>query len=134
MVSKVHSPVPEITRDFTLANLIDTVINEKLPKFIREQMKTISIASDYLRVSDDILAERFDEDEIKYIKEGVEKNLESVRKLLLNEIYNMVVMSRSAKGQIIDAMLDHGRNMGIPEMPSNLKEKLMEEKKDDRRK
>lgn len=112
LASQVHSNAPHITRDFTLGKLNSDIIHAKLPKFIREQLKTILIIRDYIEPSHDELSLYYPNN----TKEEITQKLLKIRivadkteRLLLSEVYTMVITSRSAKGDVIHSILTHGR-------------------------
>lgn len=118
MATNVHSPVPEITRDFTLSHLSENVIHHKLAKFIREQIKTMRVFKSFLLIPEAALTERYlhryDSKEeaqakAKEVYTDIQAVTEDISGLVLSEIYTMVIMSRSLKGEIIKAMLTQGR-------------------------
>lgn len=87
---KTHSPSPDITPDFTITDYSEDNKNNKTMKFIKEQLKMCIIIR-------------------AYFKEDIHLADESV-KVILNEIYSMVIMQRASKGQVLKAILDYGKN------------------------
>lgn len=109
LASEVHSPVSELTRDFTLGQLNGEFLSGKFPKFIREQLKVIRIVQDFLNIPKYKLMERYNNEEfVDNLRLCIEHNVNKIRDLMLMEIYSMVVLSRS-DGQILKAILTHGR-------------------------
>lgn len=110
MVSNVHSNISEMNKDYVLAQYTSDVINNKFPKFVREQRKILRIIKSYLIIPDSILQERFNNnDVINEVKIKLMSSFIEIEKLLLGEVEEMVIMSRAGKGEVTRAMLLHGR-------------------------
>ena len=133
MVTDVHSPVEQITRDFTLAKLTNDVIKQPLPKFITNQIKTMQIIKDYLQVPKNKLILTYGKEHWESANKRIQAIIKSVQNLIMSEIYSIVIMSRSANGEILNSILTH--NHGIEEAQQitdthtpTTKEKLMEKR------
>ena len=110
MVTNVHSKVPELNKDFTMSDLREEIIDGKLTKFIREQLKILRIMESYLVVDKNVLMRRnFTEEEAKLIRARLNTTYERIHKLITTEFYSMVVMSRAFGGRILKAVLLHSR-------------------------
>lgn len=109
MASSVHSRMTSMTRDYTLAKYNSGIINEKFPKFIREQRKVVRILQSFMVVPKMVLAKRFNKDYAEYAHKLMLKSFSDIQKLLLGEIDEMVIISRAGKGEVIKAMLMHGK-------------------------
>lgn len=134
MASNVHSKHSTMSRDYTLARYNSEVINAKLPKFIREQRKIVRILESFLIIPLDTLQRRYGESAV-----GIRKHLlqvyDDIEKLLLGELDEMVIISRAGKGNVIEAMLKHGKTKEVQEEyersleSEGVMNKLKEEKK-----
>lgn len=134
LTTRVHSPIQEITRDFTLSDLSSEVISNKLPKFIREQIKTMRVVEQYIVVPKEELLRKYTPEEANRINTRLKIIAKDIKELMLNEIYSMVIMSRSVSGNILKAILLHGKSTGEREefdaaMRQTTMDKLKEERK-----
>lgn len=102
---KVHSPIPEVTSDFTLSNLDDELLKNKLIRFLKEQIKMVHIIKGYLRQKDEpVYNEKGEIIEWK-VSELVKYYTDDTCTLLLKEAYTIVIMSRAKKGEIIKGIV-----------------------------
>ena len=112
MVSEVHSKMPEMNRDFTLANYGNSkVIDEKLPRFIREQMAVTRIVGDYLLLSMDKLKKHYpnrSEEELIRLLGELDRVVKMTQATLLQEINMLTIMSRNPNGEILAGALQLG--------------------------
>lgn len=110
MASNVHSRKTDMTRDYTLAKYNSELINGKFPKFIREQRKVIRILKSYMLVPKEVLIKRgFHPGYIERALRAMKKSYADCEALLLGELDEMVIISRAGKGEVIKAMLMHGK-------------------------
>lgn len=109
LMTSVHSPVSDVTRDFTLSKYDGNIIHNKFAKFIREQLKVIRIIEDYLIIPLEVLETKYQPEFAKKIYDGLLYDSQSIKNLLLSEIYVMIIMARAEKGEVRDAMLVHGK-------------------------
>jgi len=83
-VINIHSEVKEINADFSISNLTEVEI-----KFVRDQLKLIIIVVEFLK--------------------DKETQLRASR-LLLRDIFSLVIMSRARDGKVLNAVLTYGRS------------------------
>ena len=83
---QVHTQgMPELSADFTLSNLDDSVSANKSIKFVREQIKVSRIIKNYLK--DPKIANK-------------------TADILMGDVYVTVIMSRARGGLILNRLLD----------------------------
>lgn len=138
MASSIHLKGFDMSRDFVLANYSAEVISAKLPKFIREQIKTLKIIDIYLNISKERLKEKYNNKEkVNEISKRLRELTESIRNIIMSEIYSMVIMTRGLKGEVIKAVLRHGMTENqrtdydedVEKEGMTIKEKLSEKRK-----
>lgn len=110
MASNVHSKKSGMTRDYTLAKYDTEIINTKFPKFIREQRKIVRILKSFMIIPREMLEKVYNKETATYINMIMKKNYEEIEGLLIGEIDEMVIISRAGRGEVIKAMLMHGKN------------------------
>lgn len=110
MLTAVHSRKTDMTRDYTLARYNSTIINEKFPKFIREQRKIVRILESFMVVPMATLLKRYTPQYAKKAHAAMRKSFHDVQGLLLGELDEMVIISRAGKGEPLKAGLLHGRS------------------------
>jgi len=110
MATDVHSSIDNVTRDFTLGNYTADVMNETFPKFVREQLKLISVMESYIVIPLHKLKQRYNDEKKAIIKHETLKIIgKRIRLYFLGELYSAIIMSRSMKGEVIKAILLHGK-------------------------
>lgn len=114
LATKVHSPMPEFNRDFTLASFETEVLTNKLTRFITEQMKVVRSIELFLIPQKDVLEKRFGKEKAMKMYNHCIMNAYKIKRLLLAEIYSNTILSRSMKGnaKLIDGIIEHGRAVG----------------------
>lgn len=117
-VIKVNSPISTMNSDFIMSDLKPEIISNTVMTYVREQLSIIEIINIYLR--EDWIVEINEEKKKKFRKwtyKGVEytqeiKNIdycEDVNRILLNEVFSMVNLSRADKARVINALVDYIR-------------------------
>lgn len=81
----IHSPIAELTADFTLSDLSEESIKAKPVKFVREQIKICGAITHFIK----------DKRESKISKE-----------ILMKDLYTTVILSRARGGKVIKALLE----------------------------
>lgn len=103
--SNVHSKSTSMTRDYTLARYNSTIVNDKLPKFLREQRKVLRVIKSYLIVNIITLKKRYNQNMAILIQNELKKIYAEIDNLIIGESDELVIMSRAGKGHVIDSML-----------------------------
>lgn len=142
MATDVHSRYSEMTKDYTLGRYNTTIINEKFPKFLRKQFKMARLIEPIMVPEEKKLIRKYwylGEETAKAMAKEIiliaTKHYEAVKKNLLAEADEMVIITRTGKGQVIDSMLTHGKSReeieGYEEAQrrGNILEKLKEKQK-----
>ena len=83
-VINIHSEVTEINSDFSISNLTETEI-----QFVRDQLKLIIVVVEFLKKKEEQLR---------------------ASRLLLRDIFSLVIMSRAREGKVLNAVLTYGRS------------------------
>ena len=113
---KVHSPIPEITADFTLSDLKEDSAKNKSISFVRDQIKVCKVITNFIG---------------SYNKEEV-RNINST---LMGDVYVTVIMSRASGGRIIDRLLRFGeaKDDSDEEEKKGIIERIRNFRKDDKK-
>lgn len=147
----IGSKNTDMTADYTKTRYDVDITQYKLPRFVREQLKILRITKDFLIPTKQMLEKlnngrRFSliepetENEHNEIISGTDKMINEIKNeflviqsLLGGEIDELVIMSRTPKGQVIDAMLKLGLDSNsrdeINNKAAGLGDKLNEKKK-----
>ena len=87
-VTEIHSGRSDLTRDVIFSNLKESVIKNKVTKFIVDQLKTVR----------SLLSEMPDDDETYKVKKRIAD-------MILTEIDNTLVVSRALDGLVLGSIL-----------------------------
>lgn len=110
LLTRVHAPTKYMNKDFTLAKYDGGIVDNKFARFVREQLKIITILRSWIVVPLGTLKERYENDKAIEIYKGLLVEFWDMERLLLDEIYHMIIQSRCERGEIAAAMIIHGKN------------------------
>lgn len=113
LVTDTYSSNSLITRDFTLGKLQENLLQNKIVKFIVEQLKTIEITKDFLIIPKEKLNQIYTPETTKKIYDLIKIRADKTSKALMGEIESMIILSRG-EGEILKSILEHGKQTPIP--------------------
>ncbi len=125
---KVHTFEGELNEDATLSDLSAKV--PPIGNFTVEQIVCINLINSYLRVGRDfiiysnVLGEKWGK-EIK-IKNPNERHFLEAKKLLMNRVNSLLILSRSVKGSPLKAFLTYGRDLSNKDLGMSEKRSFMD--------
>ena len=88
---RVNSPISTMNSDFVMSDLSPALIQNTVMTYIREQLNIIEIINIYLDNKE------LQDDEYK----------EKVNRILLNEVFSMVILSRANRARVIEALVKY---------------------------
>lgn len=104
--------LPEITMDATLGSSTDeTIVHNKLARFIRDQMRVIRIIGETVNVPQQALTQRGWE--TKYAEDTsqqIQNIVDSTKLILFQEVILMMIQTRTPQREVLMSMLMHGLN------------------------
>lgn len=110
----VHSNMTDMTDDYTLSRYDFDIYQNPLPKFIREQRKVLRVIETYMLIPQIELKKlNYSDLEIEKIQKALLAEFIIIKKLIIGELDEMVIMARSQKGEVINAFLNVGLNDGM---------------------
>lgn len=108
--AEIWSDIPEVTKDFTMANLSDQMFNSRVVNFIRNRVFLVKLLKNVFRY-----AERKIDTEKFIISDVVKKRVayETIafrmcKNLILTDVYTILNLSKGRGGLVLKAFLEGG--------------------------
>lgn len=121
-LTDLASKIPGVNQDFVLGNYKDDILAGKVPKFIRERIRTSMIVDTYIRktptdLQRTMMRQNYTEKQYEKMSQEISKNADRIQEILLSDPYLIIIMGRNYDGKMMDAFLEHIRGMKGDEPP-----------------